>query len=65
MSKEQQKDGASVPATRKFRVKPGAKFYPNDGKVDDGGRPVMAVPGSLVDLTEAQAKAFGDLVETV
>lgn len=43
----------------KYRVKSG-KHFPKDEK----GNPLEPVgPGGTVDLTEAQAKAFGDKVE--
>jgi len=51
-------------ATRPFRIKDGAKFY-DAAERDLDGRPVRVAPGATVNLTQAQAKAYADLIEAV
>lgn len=64
MSDEKKTKGGDT-GLRTFRIKDGVKFYDANAERDSEGRPVRVPPGSTVQLTPAQAKAFADLVEAV
>lgn len=51
-----------MPKTKQFRLKDGAK---NHSLSTEGGNFEVVTPGTVVSLTEAQAKAFADKFEPV